>query len=435
MARHYRLALLIVATLLDASSTPQAVFGFSRTTRASTVPPVVSVSSQPAVTRLFPAERGRIRVDGSVFRDENGNIWDWRGATMFMLPARFRHGEDITPQIRWMQKHGVNVARVFIAGTQGGAEFTDYLRSWEDPNFEIWLGAFFDRMAAEGLRVEATVFTGDDLDAATAQRVLQRTYNLASTRWNVFVEWFNEPWVGRRRALLDTLVTMGVDRKGVLSAYGIQPQREGEGYKPCPVLDYVTPHLPRDLEDFPRNPKDLMAIHNAVRVPAVNDEPLGVIDPARYRDWCDRGHDMWSNCASGGAARTTNRTALVSHFGICRLFGAGCTVHTQAGLEGRAPGADEPLTESLIAAISEVWQFIPADAPSGQYSAPHLGRFPLVWAGGDSLINHAYARILGDRAFVVNPMPRLGWVAKGADGWTMDGVMVHSPFIVRLRRP
>lgn len=371
-------------------------------------------------TRLFAAEEGRLAVCGDHFCTENGRVWSWRGATMFLLSCRFIRGEDITPQIRWMQQHGVNVARVFVAGVGWGGDFADCAWSFERPDFEAQLDRFFTRLADAGLRVEATVVTDDAITADVWHDILQRVYDVAAPHWNVFVEWVNEPWVGRRQAILDAIEARGIDRHGVLSAYGIMPAGVpgGDGYLPCPVLDYVTPHLPRDLAYFSRNPKDLKNIRDVLRVPVVNDEPLGIADYDKQ----------------GTAARTTNRIAVVSHFSICRLFGAGCTIHSQAGVEGRAPRADEPITEDLATAISDVWAFIPSEAPSGAYAAPHLGNFPLVWDGPDSLVTHAYAKLFSDHAWAVNPMPRDGWTPQPIDGWTIAAQLPGAEYVLKLVR-
>jgi hypothetical protein len=359
-----------------------------------------AVTLAPLVTRRFPAEREGLEIQDGHFYAADDRIWDWRGATMFMLFARFRRGEVITPQIRWMQRVGVNVARVFVAGVDWRPEwygdFDDFKRPWDDPAYEEQLAAFFDLLAAEGLRVEATVCTYA-IDSATWRRVLQRVYDVARDRWNLMCEGVNEPWVGHGDPVT---IYAGVNRYGVLSAYGIQPEGNAhDSYEPCPVLDYCTPHLPRD-QKFAHNPKDMLNMRQVLRVPIVDDEPLGIAD--------------FSRPAPG--ARTNDLEAVRSHFATSRLFG-GATIHFEAGLAGLAPPEDS-ITHAIAMAIGDVWAAIPPMAMYGTYAAPHLHNFPIEWENNrDSLVNHAYATIVGHKAWAVNCLPRAGWQAIAKPGW------------------
>lgn len=120
----------------------------------------------------------------------------------------------------------------------------------------------------------------------------------------------NEPWA---RDLDPLAVMLGVNRYPgvVLSAYGSMPSTGTEfAADPIPVLDYATPHFARDSH-FPHNSKDALWVRNGLHVPVVVDEPMG-IGPPRPR---------------GG--RTQDAAAVWSHFAICRLFAAGCTIHTR----------------------------------------------------------------------------------------------------------
>ncbi len=354
--------------------------------------------------RPFPPESGRITINGQHWTN-NGKPWFWRGATMFLLLERQMNGEDITPQIDWMVGKGVNVARVFVAGVPWPGH--DWL--YERPAWRRNLSILRETLWASGIRLEATVCTdrGDEVRRWTP--ILQDVYDTMSLF--DFVEWINEPWVQG-----DGLTWASINRRDVLSAYGLQPPFGDTGV--VRMLDYGTVHLPRDLDHYPRNSKDLKELQISNGRPWVSDEPLGIAD-----------YDK-----EGAGARTTNRMAVAGHFGIASLFGGGATIHSQCGLEGRRPSASEPITEALAQTISDIWQFIPTDAPTGDYSAPHVWNWPLTWTPGDtdSDVHHAYASIMGNVAYAVVPMPRDGYEPQGVNGWRVDAQLL--PGIVRLIR-
>ena len=96
-----------------------AVLGLLLTRIAANPSATAEALQQPAEeSRPFPPERGRLRVEGPRFYDANNEIWRWRGATQFLLFARYLNGENITPQLDWLVASGFNVIRVFgeVAG-------------------------------------------------------------------------------------------------------------------------------------------------------------------------------------------------------------------------------------------------------------------------------------------------------------------------------
>src|SRR5439155_2121301 len=135
-------------------------------------------SATPRSPRPFPPERGRLRVEARQFYDTDNHVWRWRGASEFLLFARYLNGEDITPQLDWLVDRGFNVLRVFgevPAGFRADrVGITNYERPFERPDFEMKLHAFFSVLAERGLRCEYTVLTYSDTLAvmrAHAQRV------------------------------------------------------------------------------------------------------------------------------------------------------------------------------------------------------------------------------------------------------------------------
>lgn len=389
---------------------------------------------QPIVlksSRLFPAESGFLRRDGAYIRREDGSVWDKRGATMFLLFARYLVGQDITPQIQWMKRVGVNTARILIAGTPGDpndprwADFAaNYPTAYRDrPDFWLVFDRFLDLMAKEGLRVEITVMSGEDKSPEEWHRLTQQVYDAVAGRWNVMVEWCNEPHSRAERGpALQIVMNIGIDRRGVLSAYGwdLEGVSEAEGnFKPCPVLDWVTARTGRDTEHLWQNGKELMERRQVVGVPIDDDEPIGIAEPGTpgQRSWDEK--------------------LIACHFAVARLFGMGATIHTQLGLEGRAPDDSTPYQRDITAAIGRVWQFLPGDLQAGAYLAPHItGSWPVMWKGnpdGDSAVNHAYGKDMGGAAYIVNTASKDGWTAVPLPGWRVEAVGPY-PWIAKLVR-
>jgi hypothetical protein len=344
----------------------------------------------PRAARLFAAERGALHVCGYLFCDDAGEVWDWRGVSLYRSFGRFLSGEDLRPTIRWLWAHGINVVRVWPQ-QDGGSN-----RTSDRPDFETELRAYLDTFADAGIRVELTAITEYGRPFDEDVRTLQRVYDAAAGRWNVFVEAVNEPW--NAGAPDPVALVARVDRRGVLSAYGLDPVNSGaagctysESAARCPHLDYVTTHLPRDLAHYYRNSKDLVEMR-PLGVPVVDDEPLGIAD-----------YDK-----TGSGARSTETLSHVSHFAICRLYGAGCTVHSQAGLEGRVPNEAESISNGIATAISRVWQAIPGKAAAGVYvRAPGGpaggGDFALTVTRDDLMDGRGYGSLLGDVQYVVLP--------------------------------
>lgn len=343
----------------------------------------------------YPPEAGRLTRDGKVFRDSSGAVWQWRGASMFLLFARFLRGEDIRPQIAWMLRQGVNVARVFGCVPWGGE--WEYFRT-------PWLGwipmldSFVTLLEQSGIRCEFVPNTY----APGSRPYTQQAFDIASAHWGMTVEIGNEPAVNNLD--VQTLVH-GIGHSRVLSSYGIYEQPGNVPYDPwntMPHLDYVTVHSPRDSH-WPRNAKDGMEIRDALGCPVVLDEPWGAGEVDK----------------DGGGSRRTQVEDFRSYFGISHLFSAGATFHSQAGLEGRCPSKDEPIQQSIADAISAVWDFMPAMVQTGEYSAPHIGNFPLKYETGDSTQDHAYASLFEHEGWVTIPRQRDGFVAQGVNGWAV----------------
>jgi hypothetical protein len=382
--------------------------------------------------RPFPPERGRLRVEGRRFYDADNQVWRWRGATEFLLFARYLNGEDISPQLDWLVDRGFNVLRVFGEVPSGfradRVGITNYERPFERPDFDAKLHAFFKLLEDRGLRCEYTVLTY--WDASDVMRAhVQRVFDVAASHWNVMVEVANEPEYNQ----IDVVAVMqGVDRRGVLTAYGLDPARAAKDAR-IPALDYGTTHdLQRDLEHSPYNTKDAMDMENALGIPFVNDEPIGAIDPGNPA-FQQTGPETWSGI-NGGGARTVNRDLFVSAAAVAYMYSAGYTFHFQHGLEGRVPTPAEMVQEGVAIALREVAKFLPNDLQSGTPVEPGKGDFGLAWKSephAQSRVDRAYGIVMGNQQWVVVPMPAPGWSPVAINGWRIDAVG-PVPYLLRL---
>lgn len=379
----------------------------------------VEAAIEAAKRMPFPPEHGFLTRDGKVFRTDDGAVWSWRGETTFMLFARMLRGEDITPLLIEARKNGVNGLRVFgrVSADKGWPDFADYQRPETDPAFAAKLGAFFDLCATNGLRVEYVPLTYAD-DTAVQRAQLQQAYDVAAGRWNVFIEDANEP--GPQG--IDVLAAMqGVDRHGVLSAYGLY-DLACDGVHVCtvPMLDYFTFHGDRGNE-WPRKMKDALELRDGfgdgsnpmqwfggTGRPTIGDEPIG------------------ANEVTIDGKRSAVATDFAQAFATCAVFSSGCTFHSESGLRSEPLG---PVQRTIAAAVLDIWKLIPPAAQTGRYTRGGLDDLPTAWAGeSDSLRD--YGVILGNEAWVVSVRPSPGHVLTGINGWRVDasaanGTVVH----------
>ena len=387
---------------------------------ASSQPPPVQQVRAPVPQRPFTPESGRLRVDSRHFYDAANHVWRWRGASQFLLFARYLNGEDISPQLDWLVDRGFNVLRVFGEVPAGfrADEYgiTNYERPFARRDFDMKLRAFFELLADRGLRCEYTVLTyADSMDIMRAH--VQRVYDIAAPQWNVFVEVANEP---ENNQIDPVAVMQGVNRRGVLSAYGLDPARASrEAWKSMRMLDYGTTHdLQRDLEHSAYNTKDAMDMQNAFGVPFVNDEPIGAIDPG-HPHFAQNGPETWGH-VGGGGARTVNRDLFISAAAIAYMYSAGYTFHFQDGLEGRVPAPTEVVQDGIAAVLRDIARFLPNETQLGTPVEPSVGA------------DRAYGVALGDRAWaVVVPKPPSTWVPVPVNGWRLDA-LGPAPYIFRL---
>src|SRR5262249_49574346 len=135
------------------------------------------------------------RVDGKVFRDENGNIWRWRGFTDFLLFYKFLTGVNIGAILDERIALGANVLRVF--GMVGWDYVNPRFSPGNFPNYFDKLGEFIGMLADRKVRTEFVIFAdaqGIMPDPEAQKQHAAAVMSQLAGGWNVFVETCNEPF-------------------------------------------------------------------------------------------------------------------------------------------------------------------------------------------------------------------------------------------------
>jgi hypothetical protein len=340
---------------------------------------------------------------------------------MLLLHARFRRGEDVRPQLQYARARGANVIRVFarVPPENGSPEWADYRNPEHAPDFEPSLRAFFQLAADAGLRVEYVVETY--ADGADVQRGrLQQAFTIARDFWSVFIEAANEP---NAQGIDVVSALQGVDTHGVLYAtgcYDLEPSAGDPLVLDLPMGDYVTTHTDRG-DGWPRKAKDGLELRDGwdargdetkapdqrtywrgAHRPVILDEPIGIAETEQP------GH------------RTATIADIAAYAGVGRLYSAGTTVHSDAGLQARVPDqTTEPVQCAAALAVLAVWQTIPGDVYAlGRYTHDGFSELAVAWqVDVDGL--RCYAAIVGHVQYVVPVEPRAGWTPQPIGGYAI----------------
>lgn len=369
------------------------------------VNPDVYLPPEPPVgPGLFPAESGRLHIDGEHFRTESNQLWQWRGYSWFLGYRDFLRGKDIVPDLLWLRSVGVNLVRVF--GPLNWIETPDYTYQ----NFTTTrLGEFFDILAAYGLRVEFVPICYA-FDLKIQRTLVQQIYDIAASRWNVLIEVANEPHVNKTDPV--TIIDGGsrlldkVDRRGILTSYGIYQPYYTSANDPLPTLDYVTIHTTRDAA-WHRKARHAQELQHLINKPCISDEPAKITEP---------GFDY-----PGGKNDPVMTPHEASwHFGICALWTAGGTVHTEEGKWGRIPTPGMLQHRVMEAVRDNVWLHIDPTWQSGKYNGSHSSSSPVddVEIGGQPVWTYSSLhdnRALSVRCALSEPKPRNNWLV--AEKW------------------
>jgi hypothetical protein len=338
-------------------------------------------------------ERGRVRVDGLVFRHEDGSLFQWRGCTDFLLLKRFREEPDhsaLRAVVNERIAAGCNTFRVL-----GMVDSFASLRV--DDAYYDDLGAFADFLAGFGARLEFVVFADAQvvLPDAQAEKVhADMVARVLAPKWNVFVEAVNEPFknVPGGAAAADGLA-------GILRGHGFPVASGNYDVPTCAAsfahADYVTVHSERK-PDWPRTARALAEIRDGfgwgacgtfagVRVPVVGDEPIGFAETEQ----------------PGKRSASVDDAAYFA--ATCGLMGAGCTFHSDDGVTS-LPWS--PTQHAAAEAFYAALQWVPAEAQLAPYIRG--GTAPGCQWLGESIAEHddaqelrSFAKVIGDQAWLV----------------------------------
>lgn len=379
--------------------------------------------SSSRVRGFFPPERGRLRVDGTTFRTESGELFGWRGKSMFLLFLRYCRGEDITLDLRWFRAHAINMLRIF--GPLPWPETPDY--RVEKFRFDK-LPGFFGLLEKYGLRCNWSLahYRHPDLPEH-----VQRWYDIADQFWAPVAEAVNEPHVGVEKPDPIELLR-DIDTRGVPTAYGYYKQY----YDKLPGLDpakhFGTIHTTRD-SSWARKARHAQELQDMLgnSQPWVNDEPAKAIEIGSLAD-----HPPTTAIYPGFnyVGGKTNPDEFAWYHAVSALWTPGSTVHDEHGKWGHIPPVGSQQHRCVQAVVEHVFKRIGPEWQTGEYNRGGNGDSPVdnayiegvneVWTY-TSL--HARAgKALSVRCGFPSPKPINGW--RIADAW--------GPFktILRLER-
>ncbi len=263
---------------------------------------------------LFPPEMGRLRIDGTTFRHEDGSLHQWRGYSWFLGFYRFCNGEDVTPDLRWLRQMGFNNVRLF-----GPLPWKEINYKVEDFRFDL-LPRFFDLLASYGLRCNWSLA---HYEHTANEAYVQRWFNFAQDYDLVsFAEGVNEPHVGKTKPDPGDLL-YDISTYRVRTSYGYYKEAMDGNPGWPPVLDFGTIHIPRDSA-WPRRARMSQECQQATEVPWISDEPAKLVEP---------GFDY------PGGKNDPKHTPdeMVWHAAVCMLWTPGFTFHCEEGKWGRVP--------------------------------------------------------------------------------------------------
>lgn len=304
----------------------------------------------------------------------------------------------------WAAKTGFNGVRVFAGALTWAGQTPDGARAA--------LPALLDLAAARGLTVEVTAIT-DSATGYDAREHVRLLAGLLTNRRGVVFELANEVGHPTQAANITAdnlrqwgaaLVPAGLP--WAVGAAGVD-EPDAAGVYPTSGGSYSTAHLDRgrDLWNQFRRVREIYAIVESTKAPALNNEPLGCAEP-------------------GTAGQRFFDPAMAFVLGaLDRGFGVGGVHHSQAGLMAQLPGpVQQACADAYVAAHAAVDAVLPGVV--GQYkNVGHAGG-PFAAAGfvdggqADGVIR-AYAFIDGNRGVVVLMGLKGDAALVWANGWRL----------------
>lgn len=343
--------------------------------KCGTTPPPIEPPPIP------PAAISKIHVDGLTFRDEQNNIFSYRGFTSFLLYKRFLDGEDIIPYLKAWSGIGYNIPRVFAQVSWSQATGRPDFFPKDYSNYLTSLPSFFNLLSQHGLYCEFVDHTYPYNVDEQAQFSMQIA-EIGAKHKNYFKELTNEPNVN------------GIDLNGIRARLNTStwnfPWSSGNYDPPSqPVGSYLTCHLDRGPE-WPRKFRQLLEYRQgggpneltdpAMNCPIVHDEPIGGADfeiPGR---------------------RSNVPSDFHTHGAGCQMHGAGGTFHHENGLSSIMPdGLEWDCAKAFITGL----KLMPVQYQLGDYTRIGLDNCPIDTE--QSL--GSWGMVLGNTAVMVRVRP------------------------------
>lgn len=356
---------------------------------------LVVLEEEKGIPFPLPTINGRVVPDKKVFR-LNGNVWQWRGVTDFMLFRDWSDGKDISEVLYQRLSVGANLVRVLgmaynIPVNAGQPKFVG------DPTR---VKAFVEYLATFGLRVEFTALA--DAQLLMPNQNVQISYLvriLEDLPETAFLEYGNEPFKN------------GFDPTGIgkLDTPTVLASGRYDWNDPSADLDYITVHEDRG-DEWPRKSRtDEWSDHAGKTV--VWDEPMGaneVNQPGRRSNVPEDFFDLGAGVA---------------------LHGGGMTFHSEAGLLSQEWG---PVQLECAVRCFEGMMSVPADAPLWRYTRGGLSDCPIEHS--DTLALRTFAQIDGNQAVALAVRPAGSWEAKAVSGWRIISQSGPNNRLVFLER-
>ena len=357
----------------------------------------LQIESLPKISPIF--------IDGKQFRTNNG-LHRFQEVSGFTLFKKYLVGEDIIPFLGYARAIHSNTIRVF--GMLWWADFYPF----NYPNYFNELDSFFKFCANQEFYVEYTAITDaercryDILEKC--REFVSLSSQVAADNFNVLFEIANEPYQNLPNgvSILDLISSVNVHATYALGASDLPK----EPY--LPVGHYVTDHSPRDSEWW-RKGKHIVEIIDNVRVPGIENEPMGASSVPIPRP------------EGGWKQRDQNPRNFLEYSACTSLFGSSC-LHNEAGLLANIPTGIEL---ECAKAFGRGWDYIKPEWLAGAYTALHLAESPLKNNPG---ISKCYFKIINDHAIGVMLHPTSDWRIEPQNGWTVDEVLENC--VIHLHR-
>jgi hypothetical protein len=393
-----------------------------------------SVALEPSLPVM--SARGRLRVDGLLFWNEFGDVVQSRAMDEFRLYERFLNREDIDAILTdhltrpdgsfFRPEQGPNEIRVF-----GMVNSFGHLWPQERGDYYARLKEFAAKVAARGLYIEFVVFADAQIvmpNEADKLRHLNNVVENFKDSWNVKIEVANEAYKNMPGGYQEA-VRLGrqVQGRGLVIAASSVEGNLSNCTTSLDALDYATLHTARTTE-WPRTARSLADIRDGfdwgrdcggarfagLHRPVLGNEPVGFAEQE-----------------SGGRSTSSDDAAYFA--GTCGLMSAGCTFHSDAGIQSAPLG---PVQRAALEQFMFALAWVPKEASVWAYERG--GSQPGCRWVGDSTLEHDDAQEL--RSYQKGPDASTKWVIQirtrrqapvTCPGWRVESSPRRGFFLVR----